>query len=288
MNSKWEPIEGQSHWCEGHTLFGRKCRNVVLNTSGHCEAGHKNTIRSLLHQEPYDTLISSSAESFTGGKSGLSLETDETFRSATAGAMADVIEDGSNYVLVQKWDESERGWGVRPDGFSLHLDKNDLTAYIKRHWDGMPDLPPPEYSRPSGVPYMTGVSDAVVAQIRATKDGLGMRYWHSVPYPPVRQFHVEEGMYVENTTSHTPSEIRKRNPLSEGPPFDLPPGARWAGEGEDIWKYKHLMTGLWWHYYKQTTIYSGHYHTPVVYCESEAVADEVLAMAKRALKRQSA
>ncbi len=35
-----------------------------------------------------------------------------------------------NAVVVQKWEETERGWGVRPDGFSLHLTDADRSAYI--------------------------------------------------------------------------------------------------------------------------------------------------------------
>jgi hypothetical protein len=33
-------------------------------------------------------------------------------------------------VYLQYWEESERGWGVRPDGCSLHLTKEDHKKYI--------------------------------------------------------------------------------------------------------------------------------------------------------------
>jgi hypothetical protein len=39
------PIVGQSHWCEGRTLLGFKCHQVVRNDSDHCEAGHPNRLR---------------------------------------------------------------------------------------------------------------------------------------------------------------------------------------------------------------------------------------------------
>jgi hypothetical protein len=35
-------------------------------------------------------------------------------------------------VIRQEWEESERGWGCRPDGYSLHLDKEDRNTYIKK------------------------------------------------------------------------------------------------------------------------------------------------------------
>ena len=41
------PVEGQSHWCEGKTRFGFRCRHIVRNENDHCEAGHVNKIRVL-------------------------------------------------------------------------------------------------------------------------------------------------------------------------------------------------------------------------------------------------
>lgn len=56
-------------------------------------------------------------------------------------------------AICQQWEESERGWGVRPDGFSLHLSTQDAKQYINDYWESMPDEIPDEYSRPSGKPY---------------------------------------------------------------------------------------------------------------------------------------
>jgi len=62
-------------------------------------------------------------------------------------------------VVVQKWEESERGWGVRPDGYSIHLTDADRHAYINKYWDSMPkSFVPDEYSRPSGTPYVAEVN----------------------------------------------------------------------------------------------------------------------------------
>lgn len=52
-----------------------------------------------------------------------------------------------NVILVE-WIESERGWGTRPDGYSLHLTKDDSNKYIAEYWNSMPDVTPDEYSRP--------------------------------------------------------------------------------------------------------------------------------------------
>jgi hypothetical protein len=37
-------------------------------------------------------------------------------------------------VVMQRWYESERGWGQRPDGCSLHLTEQDRAAYCKKYW----------------------------------------------------------------------------------------------------------------------------------------------------------
>jgi hypothetical protein len=60
-------------------------------------------------------------------------------------------------VTVQKWEESECGWGVRPDGYSLHIDDVHRKLFITAYWATMPDEAPSEYSRPSGTPYTTEV-----------------------------------------------------------------------------------------------------------------------------------
>ena len=43
----------------------------------------------------------------------------------------DSPKDNKNEVVVQKWEESERGWGTRPDGFSLHLTEAYIQAFIE-------------------------------------------------------------------------------------------------------------------------------------------------------------
>ncbi len=91
------------------------------------------------------------------------------------------IESGDHPVVVEKWEESERGWGTRPDGFSLHFSLGCLERYIKKYWDGMPDEAPDEYSRPSGTPYEAEVSDQVFLDVY--NSGLGLRFYSNYAYP---------------------------------------------------------------------------------------------------------
>ena len=37
-------------------------------------------------------------------------------------------------AIIQYWEESEEGWGMRPDGATLHKSLEDCQAYIKHYW----------------------------------------------------------------------------------------------------------------------------------------------------------
>lgn len=91
------------------------------------------------------------------------------------------IELGPHVAVCQKWEESEQGWGVRPDGFSLHVSVDGLTSYIAEHWAGMPDETPPEYSRPSGESYPVGIASSVMAML--VEGGGSARFWDDYQYP---------------------------------------------------------------------------------------------------------
>ena len=75
-------------------------------------------------------------------------------------------------VICQRWEESERGWGVRPDGYSLHLTSKDAETYVKKYWDSMPKGIPDEYSRPSSGTYAVTVSDEVYDKVAASECGI--------------------------------------------------------------------------------------------------------------------
>ncbi len=61
------------------------------------------------------------------------------------------------------WVESERGWGISPDGYSLHATEVEANKYIKDYWDGMPDRSagvPDVYERP-GEPQLFEVTQEI-------------------------------------------------------------------------------------------------------------------------------
>lgn len=78
-------------------------------------------------------------------------------------------------VIYQNWDESERGWGVRPDGCSLHYSQEDLRCFIRGYWDSMPDEIPDEYSRPVENPYRAIVSKELYDKLLNSKNPHGCR-----------------------------------------------------------------------------------------------------------------
>ncbi len=53
-----------------------------------------------------------------------------------------------NTAFLETWTETERGWGQRPDGCTIHLTEEDYKKYVKKYWDKMPKETPYEYSRP--------------------------------------------------------------------------------------------------------------------------------------------
>ena len=86
----------------------------------------------------------------------------------------------TNTVIVQTWEESERGWGTRPDGCSLHMSQSDREMFIKEYWAKMPKEIPDEYSRPSGEPYEAEVDDVTLKKIKKSKNGI----WEVFNVPP--------------------------------------------------------------------------------------------------------
>ena len=83
-------------------------------------------------------------------------------------------------LVVQRWTESERGWGQRPDGYSVHRSHVDRDAFVQAYWDSMPDETPDEYSRPEGSPVV--VRAAVSADLEsAMLADRGARVWQSGP-----------------------------------------------------------------------------------------------------------
>ncbi len=89
-------------------------------------------------------------------------------------------------AVYLSWEESERNWGVRPDGFSLHLTEEDCKSYVRKYWSEMPNEVPDEYSRPAGRSAKVKVSKELYRRIGKGKSGI--RYFSS----------SDEGHLVEN------------------------------------------------------------------------------------------
>lgn len=71
----------------------------------------------------------------------------------------------------QNWLESERGWGIRPDGYSLHLSRLDRDAYVRQYWNRMPEQVPDEYSLPDGECSAIQVDEATYQAVAASQHG---------------------------------------------------------------------------------------------------------------------
>jgi len=67
-----------------------------------------------------------------------------------------------NKCLFQLWEESERGWGVRPDGCSIHLDESEYRKYISSIYESRKDdHVPDEYDRIVGKNIECFISDTL-------------------------------------------------------------------------------------------------------------------------------
>ena len=71
-------------------------------------------------------------------------------------------------VLVQNWQERERGWGTRPDGFTVHVDAWQHALYLEWHYRTFnnADEAPDEYTCAWGEPFWVPVDDATFAMIK--------------------------------------------------------------------------------------------------------------------------
>ena len=105
-------------------------------------------------------------------------------------------------VFAQNWEESERGWGVRPDGVTLHATLAKMNEYKKKFFSSQPGRSadgsaPDEYTRESGEPYEIEVDETLYKQVVAAgfalhasgitrgKDTNGFTTWTVHLYQPV-------------------------------------------------------------------------------------------------------
>lgn len=72
-----------------------------------------------------------------------------------------------NKVIMQLWEESERGWGVRPDGCSLHMDSIIKNVFIDSIYKSRTDKAPNEYDRITGGEINAFVDDQLFDIIKS-------------------------------------------------------------------------------------------------------------------------
>jgi fructose-1,6-bisphosphatase/inositol monophosphatase family enzyme len=84
------------------------------------------------------------------------------------------IAPDRNYrdAIYLSWTESESGWGIRPDGCSLHKTENDAKLFVKEYWKRMPAETPDEYSFPDSEPRTVQVSDKLYQRVEERKHGI--------------------------------------------------------------------------------------------------------------------
>ena len=84
-------------------------------------------------------------------------------------------------VWMQEWEESERGWGTRPDGFTVHHKEEDIDLFLKAMRDQEAemygnDYVPNEYSRPYGQPFEVKVPTKLAPPEKSVGKWLGLNY----------------------------------------------------------------------------------------------------------------
>jgi hypothetical protein len=76
-----------------------------------------------------------------------------------------------NRCFFQRWEESERGWGVRPDGCSLHVNSDLYNKYLSDiYGDRQGKTIPHQYDRIVGGLIECFVSDILFNSLKESKD----------------------------------------------------------------------------------------------------------------------
>lgn len=76
-----------------------------------------------------------------------------------------------NKVILQIWEESERGWGTRPDGCSMHIDLKEREKYIQAIYDSRKsdESIPNEYDRIVGEGVEAFIEDSLYSLVEKDK-----------------------------------------------------------------------------------------------------------------------
>ncbi len=75
-------------------------------------------------------------------------------------------------VFIQNWTERERGWGQRPDGFTIHLSKEHHRNYVNHYMKTYNNAPvaPDEYTTVDGDPIEIEVDQELYGRIKRASD----------------------------------------------------------------------------------------------------------------------
>lgn len=73
-----------------------------------------------------------------------------------------------NRCYFQRWEESERGWGIRPDGCSIHLSEDSHKKYLNEIYKirKSESLIPQEYDRITGTLIECFISDTLFELVK--------------------------------------------------------------------------------------------------------------------------
>lgn len=80
-------------------------------------------------------------------------------------------------VWAMQWEESEAGWGCRPDGFTLHVDEANAKKYISDQRAAQiadhkkTGRVPHEYTRADGDPFEVHVDQQTYDKVHAAENG---------------------------------------------------------------------------------------------------------------------
>lgn len=82
-------------------------------------------------------------------------------------------------VVKQDWTESEAGWGRRPDGFTLHLNKADRDQFVKNYnaKHNNAKSTPSEYTFADGEPVVIDVPEEAYKALRQYKEDGKFGVW---------------------------------------------------------------------------------------------------------------
>ncbi len=75
-----------------------------------------------------------------------------------------------NKIVLQLWEESERGWGVRPDGCSIHMDSEERERFVESVYSARRGSEVPnEYERIVGPAVEAYIDDSLYEKLKSDK-----------------------------------------------------------------------------------------------------------------------